>query len=120
MMAAPFGPVVEVADVMAGFRRPWFISGGWAIDLFVGRETRSHHDLEIGLFFPDQHAIRRHLADWTSFGLIDQTWKELPDDTDLELPEFQLQVRHPSLRPTEFDLFLNPRDGTDWVSRRHE
>src|SRR5579875_1369419 len=40
--------VREVADVMGSFSRPWFVSGGWTIDLFLGRTTREHEDLETG------------------------------------------------------------------------
>jgi Aminoglycoside-2''-adenylyltransferase len=28
---------------------PWWIAGGWAIDLFVARPTRAHHDLDVEL-----------------------------------------------------------------------
>ena len=47
----PFAAVVELDRVMTGFDRPWFVSGGWAIDLFVGRVTREHEDIEMGLSF---------------------------------------------------------------------
>jgi hypothetical protein len=28
---------------------PWFVAGGWAIDLFLGTRTRDHEDLEIAV-----------------------------------------------------------------------
>jgi hypothetical protein len=30
------GDVEAVSLIMAAFPRPWFIAGGWAIDLFMG------------------------------------------------------------------------------------
>lgn len=37
----------QAAELMKGFDRPWFIGGGWALDLAVGRQTRPHEDVEI-------------------------------------------------------------------------
>ena len=51
----------EAAQALAGLDVPWCVVGGWAIDLFLGRVTRKHEDLEIAvprMFFP---AIRSHL-----------------------------------------------------------
>jgi len=35
------------------FGAPWWIAGGWALDLFVGHETRAHEDLDVGCFRAD-------------------------------------------------------------------
>src|SRR4051812_29642682 len=78
-----FAPVIELAAVMAGFDRPWFISGGWAIDLFVRRVTREHEDVEVGAFFPDQAAIRHHLAGWELFRPEDGQWLPLGADDEV-------------------------------------
>ena len=59
-----FEPVEVVARLMAGYPRPWFVSGGWAIDLFVDRITRDHEDLEVGVFREDQAILYRHLSTW--------------------------------------------------------
>jgi len=33
-------------EVLHSLRQPWFVAGGWVIDLFLGRETRHHQDGE--------------------------------------------------------------------------
>src|SRR5439155_25663208 len=38
----PFAPVTDVAASLTSFPHPWFISGGWAIDLFLNRVTLRH------------------------------------------------------------------------------
>jgi hypothetical protein len=38
----------DVAEIMRGFRAPRWICGGLALDLFVGRETRRHDDVDVG------------------------------------------------------------------------
>src|SRR5438034_1471606 len=37
-----FAPVTDVAASLTSFPHPWFISGGWAIDLFLNRVTLRH------------------------------------------------------------------------------
>ncbi|MGD6844537.1 nucleotidyltransferase domain-containing protein [Bacillus infantis] len=54
----------KAAGWMAGFEKPWFVAGGWAIDLFIGKQTRPHADLEIGIFREDQQALKSYLEDW--------------------------------------------------------
>src|SRR4029078_6240712 len=115
-----FDPVVALARVMRGYGHPWFVSGGWAIDLFVGRVTREHTDVEVGAFFPQQEDLRRHLADWELKRIRNDAWEPWADGDQIELPEFQLQARSSRRAPYVFDIFLNRRDGDDWLSRRHQ
>jgi hypothetical protein len=39
----------EMTGMLADFGLPWWIAGGCAIDLFVGRTTREHDDLDVAL-----------------------------------------------------------------------
>lgn len=64
MVDDPFAPIRETTDLLRGFRRPWFIAGGWAIDLFLGRATRVHEDLDVAVFREDQLRLREFLPGW--------------------------------------------------------
>lgn len=70
-MTAAFATILAFGQVMAGFPRPWFVSGGWVIDLFLDRVTRDHADLEVGIFRRDQGALSRHLAGWRLAKAVD-------------------------------------------------
>jgi hypothetical protein len=118
-MGLTFEPILALIDVMRGFEHPWFVSGGWAIDLFAGRITRHHEDVEVGAFFPHQAALRRHLQDWDLFRISDGTWEPWDEADEIALPEFQVQARSDHPRLPVFDVFLNPLDRDNWVSRRH-
>ena len=98
---------------MHGYPRPWFVSGGWAVDLFVGRLTREHHDVEIGAFHSDQDALRRHLARWNFSRIRSGAWRPWAVGERIDLPEFQLQAMSDEVEPLVFDIFLNPLDGSD-------
>ncbi len=56
--------VEETVDLMSGLRVPWWIAGGWAIDLFLGRQTRTHGDTDVLIRRDDQLEVQRYLADW--------------------------------------------------------
>ena len=49
---------------MATFRAPWALCGGWAIDAWLGRQTRDHLDVDICVFIQDQRTLFDHLAGW--------------------------------------------------------
>ncbi len=54
----------QAADMLTGFPAPWWIAGGWAVDLFVGRTTRLHGDMDIALLRGSEPALRAHVAGW--------------------------------------------------------
>ena len=56
--------VDAVAALLAGLPACWWIAGGQAIDLFVGRTTRRHQDLDVAVLRPDQFTVQAHLDGW--------------------------------------------------------
>ena len=108
-----------VARLLDGFSRPWFVAGGSAIDLFVGRETRRHKDIEIAILRRDQLTLQRHLAGWQfEFFLPYTTGESRPwsEGTWLESPIHEIHGRVDNVPPLE--ILLNESDGSDWVFRR--
>ena len=59
----PLSPT-EVADLFRGVSWPWWIAGGWAIDLHVGHRTREHGDIDVLVLRDDQVAVREALDGW--------------------------------------------------------
>src|SRR5438067_2328729 len=118
-----FEPIEAVARVMAGFPHPWFVSGGWAIDLFMGQVTREHADREVGLLRRDQQALRAYLAGWELSKVVHGpeggAWVPWPDDDWIELPLFQVRAQRADHEPGEFELFMNDAAGEEWLCRRN-
>lgn len=54
----------EIARLFSRARFQRCIAGGHAIEHFVGRTLRSHDDIDVQVFFQDQHIVRALLADW--------------------------------------------------------
>jgi uncharacterized protein (DUF952 family) len=119
----------RVAEVMAGFVGPWWVAGGWALDLFLGRRTRPHADLEISVLAADQEALFEHLRGWdlrlAAPGASLPAW----DGGWIQPPFHQVWARRGPTRPSGPDEFaadptmlgflLEQSTSGRWVFRRH-
>lgn len=108
-----------LAAFMAGFDRPWWIVGGWAIEAFTG-VPREHEDVDLSILACDIPAFRAHVGDrwhlWSNYGgtlrPLDERFPEVLD------VESQIWVREHALAPWIIDLPITPdRDGL-WTSKR--
>src|ERR1700742_1879050 len=50
-----------------GLEVPWWIAGGWALDLYLGRQSRPHKDLDVGVLRRDIAAVQARLNSWEMF-----------------------------------------------------
>ncbi|MFE3429702.1 nucleotidyltransferase domain-containing protein [Streptomyces sp. NPDC059171] len=107
----------EVARRMAGVRTPWYVAAGWALDLFRGRQTRAHGDIEIAVpagRFPE---VRRrfpgYVFDAVGGGRI---WEDA--GPDMPAAVHQTWLRDPATGTYLLDVFREPHDGGTWICRR--
>ena len=56
--------VSQIAEVMSGFPAHWCLCGGWAVDAWLGRQTREHGDIDISVFEDGQRALLGHFEGW--------------------------------------------------------
>src|SRR5689334_2116614 len=70
------------ATWLAGLGVPWWIAGGWTIDLFLGTRTRPHGDVDIGVRRADLAIVRAHLSTWEMFEAKDGVLTRLRDGLD--------------------------------------
>lgn len=49
---------------MASYPHPWALCGGWAVDAWLGRTTRSHLDVDVTVFHDDQRAAFEQFRGW--------------------------------------------------------
>ena len=105
-------------DALAGYDRPWWIAGGWAIDLFVGARPRHHDDVDVVVLRRDQQKLAAHLEDWDIQVVVHpgglRPWRgEL-----LEPPVHELRARRSPDDAWTCELLLDEADGDRWVFRR--
>jgi hypothetical protein len=107
----------SVANVTADVGVWWAVGGGWAIDLWLGNQTREHHDVEVVVRRRDQRRVHMSLAErWELFALDppDSGWRPWTGEP-IEMPAFQLQARSSF---GEFDIFTETVDDAAWHFRR--
>jgi len=106
-----------INNVMSGFNKNWFFAGGWAIDLFLGKETRDHHDIEIGIFREDQIKLKQFLSTW-NFKKVFKGKFISWDDEYLELPIHEILATN-NANYFELEILLNECDAESWKFRRN-
>jgi hypothetical protein len=58
---------------MGGFDAPWWIAGGWALDLWIGSESRPHRDLDVAILRGDQKKLHENFDGWE---LYKRDWRQ--------------------------------------------
>ncbi|MEU4578069.1 amino acid transporter [Nonomuraea sp. NPDC023979] len=111
--------VSEVARIFAGLDAPWWIGGGHAVELAVGRAFREHGDVDVGVLRRDHLAVRRLLSGWDCWA-ADPAGSLRPWPVDETLPArvHDIWVREATGGPWRLQLMLDESDGDDWVYRR--
>ena len=54
----------QIFALLAGFEPPWWIAGGWALDLYLERQTRPHADTDIEIPATAMTALAGRLHGW--------------------------------------------------------
>lgn len=99
------------------FEHPWFVVGGWALDLYMGGQSREHHDLDVGIFRSSQLALQSLLLkqnwklEWIKEGK-GYAWEE-GQYLDLPVHEIWGFKADPNI-----EILLNEFDGENWLYRR--
>jgi hypothetical protein len=109
----------EVAHRLSGTATPWCVAAGWALDLFRGKQTREHGDIEIAIpaaSFPDiRGRLPGYIFDAVGSGRI---WENATPD---ELAAtHQTWLRDPATDGYLLDVFREPHEGDTWICRHDE
>jgi Aminoglycoside-2''-adenylyltransferase len=111
------GPA-EVRDWLAPISEPWWIAGGWALDLFLGEVSRPHGDIDVGIFRGDAPKICATLSAWEFFEAQAGSLTRLEPDTAPRRAVHSLWARRRGERVWAFELMLD-EGGRDWTFRRN-
>ncbi len=110
----------EIACLLANVQTPWYVAGGWAIDLFLGGQRRDHEDLEIAVPYDRFHELAPVLAGYEVFLIGGQPRRAWPLEQAgaASEPEHQARVRDPASGLWRFGIFRERYDGNTWLCRR--
>jgi hypothetical protein len=109
----------EIARRLAGVETPWYVAAGWALDLFRGRQTRRHGDLEIAIPAADFPEIRPRFPGYVFDGVGDKClWEDA--SPEVLAVTHQTWLRDPATGDYLVDVFREPHEGRTWICRRDE
>lgn len=114
----------DVAALFATLPTPWWIAGGWAIDLFLGRQTRAHEDIDVLILRRDRHAVRALLRAWDVQAALppprDESWPfltwRLGEDLDETIHD--IWCRPTATQPWALQLMIDDTLDDKWLCRR--
>jgi hypothetical protein len=107
----------QARELLAGLRARWWIAGGWAIDLSVGRQTRPHADLDIALLRGTEPALRACLPAWDI--QIAHDGQFIPwDGGPMVHPYHQFWARPDLESPWACEFMLEEHRNDAWIYRR--
>ena len=105
----------EAALRLASVTAPWCVVGGWALDLWLGEQSRAHGDLEIAIQREDLPQVRAALG-LPLHAVGDGAVRLLADDQPTPPHRHQNWVREGEA--WRMDIMLEPGDPETWVYRR--
>lgn len=115
----PIDPVItRVGNALTAKRLGWAIAGGWAIDLFLGRVTRPHADVDIAVWRDEHQRLHDALSGWR-FSIADAgQLRPWTPGTLIKAPLHELHAISADAK-SSVELLLNDRRDGEWVFRRN-
>jgi hypothetical protein len=104
---------------LASLTEPWWVAGGWALDLFAGTQSRPHKDLDVGILRKDALKVLAALADWEVFEAKNAVLTRLRAGTQPRADVFSLWCRPAQTQEWLLELMLDEVENAHWIYRRH-
>jgi hypothetical protein len=77
----------RLSSLMRSFDAPWWVAGGRALDLWMGRQTRPHQDVDVAVLRADQKQLHEVFGGWELYyATTDHRLVPYRSDRWLELP----------------------------------
>ena len=118
----PWNPlsIEELASVFADADFPWWIAGGIALELALGKVIRTHGDIDVLLLRKDHLCAQQLLAKWDCW-VADPPGTLRPWINEETLPHgiHDIWCRRLPDDDWRFQLMIDESDEHDWFSRKN-
>ena len=120
MSNTDFRDVIQASQIFSIYKKAWAVCGGWAIDLYLGRVTRPHKDIDFFIPRKDQLVIQECLSSlgWS----LEKAHKgqNIPWQAGewIDLPVHTIWCKNSKSSPDFFELLFNEVDDTNLLFRR--
>ena len=107
-----------VSQLLSPLQVPWWIAGGWALDLFLGHQTREHRDVDGAVLRDHQADVRGLLGGWDPHTAVDGVLEPWVGGQWIDEPVHGVWVRRAAGEPWVFELLFEERHDNEWQYRR--
>jgi hypothetical protein len=108
----------EVMQWLSPLSVPWWIAGGWALDLFLGQVSRPHADIDVGIFRADAPRVCTSLSEWKFFEARDGAITRLDARSAPHAAVNSLWCRRGDETEWSLELLLDEGNADRWTFRR--
>jgi hypothetical protein len=106
----------RVRELLGAWSQPWWVAGGWAIDLCADANPRRHHDIDIAVLRRDQLSLQLYFADWSLKKAISGKLVAWHAGEYLSLPVHEI---HAEGKDEHLEFLLNEARDDVWLFRRN-
>ncbi|PIK74688.1 nucleotidyltransferase domain-containing protein [Methylobacterium frigidaeris] len=99
---------------------PWYVAGGWALDVWHGRQTREHEDLEFAVIRNDADHFRAILNELDFFTVKNGTIEYLHPSADLPSDVWQLWGGDMRQGCWRVDMMMEPGTRDLWIYKHDQ
>ena len=108
------------ADWFSSLKVPWWVAGGWALDLYTGEQSRAHEDLDVGVLRANISSVLDALSSFEVFEAKDGVLTPIQAGNAPRPDVYSLWCRPTGSLRWEVELMLDECLGEEWVYRRCE
>lgn len=108
----------ELSRRLSRVSRPWCVVGGWALDLWHGKKTREHEDIEFTILREDLPLFRRELRDMEFYTVSDGVLERLAADRQPEAGISQIWCFDRPADRWRADMMIEPGTDERWAYKR--
>ena len=109
----------ELAQSLQGSGITWYVTGGWALDLFLGQQTRDHTDLEFATLPSDIPEARKALSELEFFAARNGGLSFLERDAYVPDDIWQLWGADFKSQVWRVDMMIERGTKDRWVYKRN-
>ncbi|MFG5119961.1 nucleotidyltransferase domain-containing protein [Methylorubrum sp. POS3] len=109
----------ELGQRLRNAIHPWYIAGGWALDIWHGRQTREHEDLEFVVMRNDANYFRVTFNELDFFTVHSGAVEYLPPSAKLPSDVWQLWGADMRQGCWRVDMMMESGTPDRWIYKRN-
>ena len=112
--------VAAIAELLQDADFPWWIAGGYALELAIGKNYRAHGGIDVLILRPDHTRVRQYLQHWDCWAADPPgTLRFWPAGESLKPYVHDIWCRQNPADTWRWQIMIDETDERGWCSRRN-